>query len=112
MLARDGIAAIWTVHLAAARAYRDGNKGVAATITDIADAAERRVVAPRCHCRLAGRIDSPMCGRRTAAPKRERSGNGRLGDFFVPGMNQFFSVTREVFEPYGYSLRTTVKSYG
>jgi hypothetical protein len=47
MLARDGIAAIWTVHLAAARAYRDGNKGVAATITDIADAAERRVVAPR-----------------------------------------------------------------
>ena len=41
MLARDGIAAIWALHLAAARAYRDGNKGMAATIIEIADAAER-----------------------------------------------------------------------
>ena len=41
MLARDGIAAIWTLHLAAARAYRDGHKGMAATIIEIADAAER-----------------------------------------------------------------------
>ena len=40
MLDRDGIAAIWTLHLAAARAYRDGNKGMAATILEIADAAE------------------------------------------------------------------------
>ena len=30
MLARDGIAAIWTLHLAAAKAYLDGNKGMAA----------------------------------------------------------------------------------
>jgi hypothetical protein len=41
MLARDGITAIWTLHLAAARAYRHGNKGMAATIIEIADAAER-----------------------------------------------------------------------
>jgi len=41
MLARDGIAAIWALHLAAARACRDGNKGMAATIIEIADAAER-----------------------------------------------------------------------
>jgi hypothetical protein len=41
MLARDGIAAIWALHLAAARAYRDGNKAMAATILEIADAAER-----------------------------------------------------------------------
>ena len=41
MLAREGIAAIWTLHLAAARAYRDGNKAMAATIIEIADAAER-----------------------------------------------------------------------
>ena len=41
ILARDGIAAIWTLHLAAARAYRDGNKAMAATILEIADAAER-----------------------------------------------------------------------
>jgi hypothetical protein len=41
ILARDGIAAIWALHLAAARAYRDGNKAMAATILEIADAAER-----------------------------------------------------------------------
>src|SRR5438477_10453960 len=40
MLARDGIAAIWTLHLAAAKTYLDGNKGMAATILEIADAAE------------------------------------------------------------------------
>jgi hypothetical protein len=40
MLTRDGIAAIWTLHLAAAKAHLDGNKGMAATILEIADAAE------------------------------------------------------------------------
>jgi len=40
MLARQGVAAIWT-HLAAARAYRDGHKAAAASIIEIADAAER-----------------------------------------------------------------------
>jgi hypothetical protein len=42
MLARDGIAAIWTLHLAAARAYRDGHKSAAVAIIEIADAAERQ----------------------------------------------------------------------
>jgi hypothetical protein len=41
MMARDGIAAIWALHLAAAGTYRDGHKGMAATIIEIADAAER-----------------------------------------------------------------------
>ena len=41
MLARDGIAAIWVLHLSAARAYREGRKAAAATIIEIADAAER-----------------------------------------------------------------------
>jgi hypothetical protein len=41
MLAREGIAAIWQLHLAAARAYRDGHRAAAATIIEIADAAER-----------------------------------------------------------------------
>ena len=41
MLAREAIAAIWTLHLAAARAHRDGHKAMAATIIEIADAAER-----------------------------------------------------------------------
>ena len=40
MLARDGIEAIWTLHVAAAKAYLDGNKGMAATLLEIADAAE------------------------------------------------------------------------
>jgi len=41
LLARDGIAAIWGLHLSAALAYRDGRKAVAAGVIEIADAAER-----------------------------------------------------------------------
>jgi hypothetical protein len=41
MLARDGIAAIWMLHLSAAKAYRDGHKLAAAGIIEIAEAAER-----------------------------------------------------------------------
>jgi hypothetical protein len=41
LLVRHGIAAIWLLHLAAARAYGDGHKAAAAGIIEIADAAER-----------------------------------------------------------------------
>ena len=41
ILAREGIAAIWQLHLAAARAYRDGLNEAATGIVEIADAAER-----------------------------------------------------------------------
>lgn len=41
MLARDGVAAIWVLHLSAARAYREGRKATATTLVEIADAAER-----------------------------------------------------------------------
>ena len=41
LLDRDGIAAIWMLHLSAAAAYRDGNKAVAAGIIEIAEAAEQ-----------------------------------------------------------------------
>ena len=41
MLARDGFAAIWVLHLSAARAYREGGKAAATAIIEIADAAER-----------------------------------------------------------------------
>jgi hypothetical protein len=41
VLAHEGIAAIWRLHLVAAEAYRDGNKAMAATIIEITDAAER-----------------------------------------------------------------------
>jgi len=44
MLAREGIAAIWQLHLSAARAYRDGHGAAAAKIIEIADAAEREWV--------------------------------------------------------------------
>jgi hypothetical protein len=41
LLAQDGIAAIWQLHLSAALAYRDGQKAAATGIIEIADAAER-----------------------------------------------------------------------
>jgi hypothetical protein len=41
MLRRYGLAAIWQLHLSAAKAYREGNKRAARSILDIADAAER-----------------------------------------------------------------------
>ena len=41
MLARNGIAAIWNLQVAAGIAYRTGNPGSAASIMEIADAAER-----------------------------------------------------------------------
>jgi hypothetical protein len=41
LLTRDGIAAIWTLHPSAAKAYRDEHKAAAAGIIEIADAAER-----------------------------------------------------------------------
>jgi hypothetical protein len=41
MLKRYGFAAIWQLHLSAARAYRDGSELAARSILEIADAAER-----------------------------------------------------------------------
>ena len=47
ILARDGVSAIWALHLSAAGAYGDGHKSVAAGIIDIADAAEREWLRAR-----------------------------------------------------------------
>jgi hypothetical protein len=41
MLAREGIAAIWQLHLHAAGAYRTGHARAAVSILEIADAAEQ-----------------------------------------------------------------------
>jgi hypothetical protein len=41
LLAQDGVAAIWQLHLSAALAYRDGQEAAATGIIEIADAAER-----------------------------------------------------------------------
>jgi hypothetical protein len=41
ILVREGVAAIWQLHLAAARAYRAGQKAAATGIIEIADVAER-----------------------------------------------------------------------
>ena len=41
ILARDGVSAIWALHLSAAGAYRDGHKSVAAGIIEITEAAEQ-----------------------------------------------------------------------
>ena len=43
MLRRYGLAAVWQLQLAAARAYRDGNRLAALSIAEIADAAEREM---------------------------------------------------------------------
>ena len=40
ILARDGVAAIWQLHLAAADAHRTGHPSAAASVVEIADAAE------------------------------------------------------------------------
>jgi hypothetical protein len=40
MLAREGIAIIWQLHLAATQAHRNGYASAAASILEIADAAE------------------------------------------------------------------------
>jgi hypothetical protein len=40
VLARDGIGAIWQLHLAAAEAHRTGHRSASASISEIADAAE------------------------------------------------------------------------
>jgi hypothetical protein len=40
ILAREGIAAIWQLHLAAAEAHRTGHPRAAISILEIADAAE------------------------------------------------------------------------
>jgi len=41
VLAREGIAAIWTLYVAAAEAHRTGHPEAAASILEIAEAAER-----------------------------------------------------------------------
>jgi hypothetical protein len=41
MLDREGIAIIWQLHTAAARAYQAGNARAAAAILELAEAAER-----------------------------------------------------------------------
>ncbi len=40
LLAHDGISAIWNIHLAAAKAHREGNRRAAVSLIEIADAAE------------------------------------------------------------------------
>ena len=44
LLAREGISAVWQLHLAAATAYRDGYTRAAETVLEIADAAERELL--------------------------------------------------------------------
>ena len=40
ILANEGIEAIWRLHVSAAEAYRDGFPSIAASVTEIAEAAE------------------------------------------------------------------------
>ena len=54
VLAREGIAAIWALHTAAAEAYRTGHPDAAAAIVEIANAAEEAWL--RANKRLRGRL--------------------------------------------------------
>ena len=54
VLAREGIAAIWTLYVAAAEADRTGHPEAAASILEIAEAAERASLSAR--ERLRGRL--------------------------------------------------------
>ena len=44
LLARDGISAVWQLHVAAAAAYADGHGRAAETVLEIAEAAERALL--------------------------------------------------------------------
>ncbi|TMJ58169.1 MAG: hypothetical protein E6G81_11405 [Alphaproteobacteria bacterium] len=44
LLAREGVSAVWQLHVAAATAYRDGYRRAAETVLEIADAAERELL--------------------------------------------------------------------
>jgi hypothetical protein len=44
LLARDGISAIWQLHVAAAAAHADGYRHAAETVLEIAEAAERTLL--------------------------------------------------------------------
>ena len=45
LLARDGISAVWQLQVAAAAAYADGHRRAAETVLEIAEAAERALLA-------------------------------------------------------------------
>ena len=45
LLQQEGIAVVWKLYLAAARAHQDGNAMSARVLADIADAAERQLRA-------------------------------------------------------------------
>ena len=58
MLDREGIAIIWQLHTAAARAYQAGNARAAAAILELAEAAEREWLS-KMQFRQNSECDSP-----------------------------------------------------
>ena len=47
ILAREGVAAIWALHVAAAEAHRTGHPNAAAAILEIAESAENKCLQAR-----------------------------------------------------------------
>jgi hypothetical protein len=64
VLRREGVAVIWELHLAAAKADRQGNKPAAAAIITIADAVEQEWL------RRKGRASPSQCLRVSAMASR------------------------------------------
>ena len=65
LLAQDGIAALWQLHLSAALAYRDGHEAVATGIIEIADAAEQEWLRTK-----AAVTGSPLKRHHGSSPQR------------------------------------------
>jgi hypothetical protein len=73
LLAQSGVTAIWDTHIAAAAAYGLGNREIAASLVEIAEAAERlwlsRALTPNPHqlepkIRLRQKLTTRQIGRR------------------------------------------------
>ena len=58
LLAREGVSAVWQLHIAAATAYRDGYTRAAETVLEIADAAERELLERAHHSEKPDRLSS------------------------------------------------------
>ena len=67
MLAREGMPAIWRLHVAAADADRRGHSSVAAMLIEIADAAEREWLLAAKDWAVVGL--GPAVGTATAQPR-------------------------------------------
>jgi hypothetical protein len=115
ILAREGIAAVWQLHLAAADAHRTGHPIAAASILEIADAAEaawlraerragvRSLVGCLVHCSTLAIVKFDSRRLKIARVMFKRIGDGKDGRFGV-GFAQPIRHGAQLFRPRSPSL--------